>query len=111
MTDHQHVSEKCPRCGFPRCGVCHCEFPTGGVMDFNCSCSWPDPRVVTASDKIIQAVCDDLKKRSEVGIKKYGVTLERKDLTLVQWLEHAYEETLDQANYLKRAIMEIRGEM
>lgn len=42
---HEHVSENCPRCGFPRCAICHREMPTGGVMDFNCACSWPDPRV------------------------------------------------------------------
>ncbi len=58
-------------------------------------------------DKVIQAVCDDLRKRSEVGIKKYGVTLERTDLSLRDWLQHAYEECLDTANYLKRAMMEI----
>ena len=62
-------------------------------------------------DKVIEAVCNDLRQRSEVGIKKYGVTLERKDLTLEQWLEHAYEEALDMANYLKRSIMELRGEL
>lgn len=63
-------------------------------------------------DRVIEAVCADLKYRSEIGIKKYGVTLEdRKDLTLDQWLEHAYTEALDMANYLKRAIIEIRGEL
>lgn len=51
-------------------------------------------------DKVIEAVCQDLKRRSDVGIKKYGVTLERTDLTLEQWLGHAYEEALDMANYL-----------
>lgn len=63
------------------------------------------------NDRVVEAVCEDLKKRSEVGLKKYGVSLERKDLTLEQWLEHAYEEALDMANYLKRSIMEIRGEL
>lgn len=63
------------------------------------------------SDKVIDAVCQDLQHRSEVGVRKYGVTLERRDLSLVDWLQHTYEETLDSANYLKRAIMEIRGEL
>jgi len=58
-------------------------------------------------DKIIEAVCADLQKRSEKGIKKYGVSLERTDLSLKDWLQHAYEECLDQANYLKRAIIEL----
>jgi hypothetical protein len=60
-------------------------------------------------DKVVDAVRDDLLRRSQFGIAKYGVTLERTDLNLRDWLQHAYEETLDQANYLKRAICEIDG--
>ena len=52
-------------------------------------------------DSIIEAVCVDLRKRSKVGYKKYGKTLDRTDLTLLDWLNHAYEEALDTANYLK----------
>ncbi len=58
-------------------------------------------------DRVVEAVRADLLRRSQLGIKKYGTTLERTDLSLKQWLQHAYEETLDQANYLKRAIIEI----
>lgn len=58
-------------------------------------------------DPVVEAVRADLLRRSQVGIAKYGVTLDRTDLTLRDWLQHAYEEVLDQANYLKRAIMEI----
>ena len=60
-----------------------------------------------AVDRVVEAVRADLLKRSQVGITKYGVTLDRTDLSLRDWLQHAYEETLDQANYLKRAILEI----
>lgn len=60
-----------------------------------------------ASDSIVEAVRADLLQRSQVGIAKYGVTLDRTDLSLKDWLQHAYEETLDQANYLKRAIREL----
>ena len=62
------------------------------------------------SDKVVDSVCRDLQSRAEHGFKKYGTTLERTDLNLRQWLQHAYEECLDQANYLKRAIMELDGE-
>ena len=62
-------------------------------------------------DKVIESVVIDLRSRSEIGFKKYGKTLERTDLSLLNWLEHAYEETLDTANYLKRTIMEIKGEL
>ncbi|AMS41215.1 hypothetical protein [Aminobacter aminovorans] len=58
-------------------------------------------------DSVVEAVRSDLLSRSQFGIEKYGVTLDRKDLKLRDWLQHAYEKTLDQANYLKRAIIEI----
>ncbi|MEE7460658.1 hypothetical protein MFUR16E_04590 [Methylobacterium fujisawaense] len=58
-------------------------------------------------DTVVEAVRADLLARSQVGIQKYGVTLDRTDLNLRDWLQHAYEETLNQANYLKRAIIEI----
>lgn len=60
-------------------------------------------------DKIVLQVMNDLNDRSRVGVDKYGVTLEREDLNLKDWLQHAYEECLDQANYLKRAIIEIEN--
>ena len=58
-------------------------------------------------DPVVEAVRDDLLRRSQVGISKYGVNLARNDLSLRDWLQHAYEETLDRANYLKRAIIEL----
>lgn len=61
------------------------------------------------TDPVVEAVRSDLLQRSQVGIAKYGLTLARTDLNLRDWLQHAYEETLDQANYLKRSIMEIDG--
>lgn len=42
-----------------------------------------------------------LLERSKVGLKKYGVTTERDDLTPAQWAQHAIEEALDFANYLQ----------
>lgn len=70
------------------------------------------PLVVEATveqpvDGVTEAVRADLLDRSRVGIKKYGVTLDRDDLSLAQWLQHAYEECLDQAQYLKRSIIEL----
>lgn len=52
-------------------------------------------------------VIEDIDKRQQMGIKKYGTTVAQNDLTLRQWLQHAYEESLDLAIYLKRAIQEI----
>jgi hypothetical protein len=53
-------------------------------------------------DKIVEAVIEELRSRSEVGFKKYGTNLEREDLTTIEWLDHARQEALDFALYLQR---------
>ena len=58
-------------------------------------------------DTVVNAVRNDLLDRSNTGISKYGTTLDGTDISLKGWLQHAYEECLDQANYLKRCIIEI----
>jgi hypothetical protein len=55
---------------------------------------------------IEEQVCYKILKRSEEGKKKYGVTMERKDLTELQWLKHAQEEAMDLAVYLEKLITE-----
>lgn len=42
-----------------------------------------------------------------MGLKKYGTTVEGNPLPIGTWLRHAYEECLDQAVYLRRAMEEI----
>jgi len=60
-----------------------------------------------AFDPIVESVRADLLERSGRGLQKYGVMLSRKDIDLKGWLQHAYEEALDMANYLKRSIKEL----
>lgn len=52
-------------------------------------------------------VCQDITNRQQFGINKYGRTVAENPLTLKQWMQHAYEECLDQAIYLKRAMREL----
>ena len=52
-------------------------------------------------------VCDDITERQALGINKYGRTVANNPLCLLEWLEHAYQECLDQAVYLRRAMAEI----
>lgn len=61
-------------------------------------------------DKTVQSVINDLNNRSELGIKKYGTTLSDNNLTHKEWLQHAYEEALDMALYLKRAMEELEND-
>jgi hypothetical protein len=58
-------------------------------------------------DSIVEEVRKDLLDRSELGIKKYNTTLDRTDLMAADWVQHAYEECLDMALYLKRLKKEI----
>jgi hypothetical protein len=52
-------------------------------------------------------VCSDIAERQRKGIEKYGVTVADNSLTHKEWLQHAYEEALDHAIYLKRAMKEL----
>jgi hypothetical protein len=58
--------------------------------------------VLLKEDSIVNEVVSKFKSRSNVGIKKYGVTLDREDLTTIQWIEHAIEEQMDSILYLTR---------
>ena len=51
-------------------------------------------------DKITEAVIEDLKSRSERGIKKYNTTLSENNKD--DFMNHLYEELLDAAQYAKK---------
>jgi hypothetical protein len=53
-------------------------------------------------DSVVYRIAHLLKFRSERGISKYGTTLDRTDLEVKQWIDHAIEECLDQALYLQK---------
>jgi len=53
-------------------------------------------------DTIVESVIEQFKQRSEVGINKYGVTLDRKDLSTLQWIQHTQEELMDAILYLQK---------
>lgn len=43
-----------------------------------------------------------IRLRAAAGLEKYGVTVDRTDLTTPQWIDHAVEELIDGAEYLLR---------
>jgi hypothetical protein len=59
---------------------------------------------------LLQSVIMDLRVREERGLETYGTTMDRTDLTQKEWLQHAYEEALDLALYLKK-LMTIENEL
>lgn len=54
------------------------------------------------SDSIVQSIIEKFQKRSEIGIKKYGTTLDREDLSVLDWINHAQEEHMDAILYLEK---------
>ena len=54
-----------------------------------------------------QEVCKNILDRQQLGLKKYGRTVAGNPLTERQWLQHAFEEALDLAIYLKRLMQEM----
>ena len=57
-------------------------------------------------DIIIDRVIQKFKDRSDVGFKKYGVTLKDDDQPLDTWLTHIQEELMDAVNYIEKLKME-----
>jgi cob(I)alamin adenosyltransferase len=53
-------------------------------------------------DIIIEKVIQKFKNRSDVGFKKYGVTLKDDDQPLDVWLTHIQEELMDAVNYIEK---------
>jgi len=53
-------------------------------------------------DSIVAAVVQKFLQRSEFGQQKYGTTLDRQDLTTLDWIVHAQEELMDGILYLEK---------
>ena len=54
--------------------------------------------------KIEDSVCEKLQTRAEIGLKKYNTTMERDDLTELEWLVHFQEELMDGCVYVEKII-------
>ena len=53
-------------------------------------------------DSIVQTIVDKFIARAEMGEKKYGITLDRKDLPIEDYINHALEEHMDAILYLQK---------
>jgi hypothetical protein len=54
------------------------------------------------SDTVVKAVLQKFTSRSRLGFKKYGTTLDRTDLSDVEWANHLQEELMDAILYVER---------
>ena len=53
-------------------------------------------------DSIVSSIIKQFEERSAVGKAKYGTDLDRTDLSLVEWIEHAKQEHMDAILYLEK---------
>lgn len=52
-------------------------------------------------------VCQEIAKRQQLGLRKYGISVENNRLDKIQWANHLKEELLDAAIYAQRLIDEL----
>ena len=62
----------------------------------------------TSPDAHVERVRAKLLLRSQVGLKKYGVTTERTDLDMLAWGRHLQEELMDAAVYVERVMNDLQ---
>ena len=53
-------------------------------------------------DSIVQTIVEKFVDRAKMGEKKYGVTLDRVDLSIEDFIEHALQEHMDSILYLQK---------
>jgi hypothetical protein len=53
-------------------------------------------------DSIVSSIIKQFEERSAAGKVKYGTDLDRTDLTLLEWIEHAKQEHMDAILYLEK---------
>lgn len=87
------------------CGAVNTSYhESGPIACVYCGELFARPPVATG---IEAEVCEDIARRQELGIKKYGCTVADNPLELREWLTHFYQEQLDSVIYAKRAIKEL----
>ena len=60
-------------------------------------------KTISFRDPVVERVVDKFVGRSDVGYKKYGVTLEDDPSEMLEWLNHLQEELMDAVLYLQKA--------
>jgi hypothetical protein len=58
-------------------------------------------------DSIVRSVIKKFEERAAFGLKKYGTNLDRNDLSIFEWINHAQEEHMDAILYLEKLKQEL----
>jgi len=56
----------------------------------------------TTVDSVVFSIISQFVERANVGKAKYGTTLDREDLNILDWIQHAQEEHMDAILYLEK---------
>lgn len=54
------------------------------------------------TDSVVFSIISQFKQRADFGMKKYGTNLDRTDLSMLEWIQHAQEEHMDAILYLEK---------
>ena len=65
--------------------------------------------IKTFPDSVVTAVRHEMLERAAQGFIKYNETLDRTDLSVTDYLQHAKEEAMDLALYLEKTIQMLKG--
>ena len=52
--------------------------------------------------QVLAKVFSEFIEREQTGLKKYGTTMDRNDLSLNEWIEHMKQELMDAILYLEK---------
>ena len=58
-------------------------------------------------DSIVFKVINKIVDRADIGFKKYKTNMDRKDLTIIQWIDHSIEEKMDDIIYMEKIKKEL----
>jgi len=54
------------------------------------------------TDSVVMSVIKQFKGRADFGMQKYGTNMDRQDLSVLDWIQHAQEEHMDAILYLEK---------
>jgi hypothetical protein len=59
-------------------------------------------RTIKRTDSIVDSIIDQFVDRAAFGKEKYNTDLDREDLSILEWIEHAKQEHMDAILYLEK---------
>jgi hypothetical protein len=68
-------------------------------------------RTIKKTDSIVDSIIDQFVERAAFGKAKYNTDLDREDLSILEWIEHAKQEHMDAILYLEKLkkTVEVKG--